>query len=292
MGVLSGIDDITGWALLQKNSGAISKSYAAGTSTAADIAYFQSVAPTLTTPEKLLSNYRALTFVTTAFGMSGQQNETALLKQLMTQNPNSSSSLAQQLGTTNILQFANAMSNWNPPPFSTVSGIDKAVAGFQLNSYDSEVGQDNTVLQNALYFSQNAQGATTLTQLMANPTLLSVVTGALGIPQAFGNLSFNQQVSMLTPLVDMKQFSTAAGVASFVNKYIDMSEVNQNATTSTNGSATTTSSSSSSGSPLTALFSSAVATGASESSGSGGSTQGLTLSASMFGTGSTVNFLA
>jgi hypothetical protein len=56
MGVLSGIDDITGWALLQKNSGAISKSYAAGTSTAADIAYFQSVAPTLTTPEKLLSN--------------------------------------------------------------------------------------------------------------------------------------------------------------------------------------------------------------------------------------------
>jgi hypothetical protein len=285
MGVLSGIDDITGWALLQKNSGAISKSYAAGTSTASDIADFQSVAPTLTTPEKLLSNYRALTFVTTAFGMSGQQNETALLKQLMTQNPNSSSSLAQQLGTTNILQFANAMSNWNPPPFSTVSGIDKAVAGFQLNSYDSEVGQDNTVLQNALYFSQNAQGATTLTQLMANPTLLSVVTGALGIPQAFGNLSFSQQVSMLTPLVNMKQFSTAAGVAAFVNKYIDMSEVNQASTTSS-----TTSSGSSGGSPLTALFSSAVANG---NGGNGsGVSQGLTITASMFGAGSTLNLLA
>jgi hypothetical protein len=283
MGVLSGIDDITGWALLQKNSGAISKSYAAGTSTASDIAYFQSVAPTLTTPEKLLSNYRALTFVTTAFGMSGQQNETALLKQLMTQNPSSSSSLAQQLGTTNILQFANAMSNWSPPPFSSTSGIDKAVAGFQLNSYDAEVGQDNPVLQNALYFSQNAQGATTLTQLMANPTLLSVVTGALGIPTAFGNLSFSQQVSMLTPLVDMKQFATAAGVASFVNKYIDMSEVNQASTTSS-----TTTSGSSGGSPLTALFSSAVANG----NGGNAVSQGLTITASMFGTGSTLNLLA
>jgi hypothetical protein len=285
MGLLSGIDDITGWALLQKNSGAISKSYAAGTSTASDIAYFQSVAPTLTTPEKLLSNYRALTFVTTAFGMSGQQNETALLKQLMTQNPSSPSSLAMQLGTTNILQFANAMSNWSPPPFSTVSGIDKTVAGFQLNSYDAAVGQDNPVLQNALYFSQNAQGATTLTQLMANPTLLSVVTGALGIPQAFGNLSFSQQVSMLTPLVDMKQFSTAAGVASFVNKYIDMSEVNQASTTTS-----TTTSGSSGGSPLTALFSSAVANG---NGGNGsGVSQGLTLTASMFGAGSTLNLLA
>ena len=219
--------------------------------------------------------------------MSGQQNQTALLKQLMTQNPNSSSSLAQQLGTTNVLQFANAMSTWSPPPFSTTAGIDKAVAGYQLNAYDAEVGQDNPVLQNALYFSQNAQGATTLTQLMANPTLLSVVTGALGIPAAFGNLSFSQQVSMLTPLVNMKQFSTAAGVASFVNKYIDMSEVNQSNASTT----ATTSTSTSSTNTVTSLFSSAVSTGASEAGGSN-SPQGLTLSASMFGNGSTVNFVA
>ena len=288
MGVLSGIDDITGWALLQKNSAAISKSYAAGTSTASDIAYFTSVAPTLTTPEKLLSNYRALTFVTTAFGMSGQQNQTALLKQLMTQNPNSSGSLAQQLGTTNVLQFANAMSTWSPPPFSTTAGIDKAVAGYQLNAYDAEVGQDNPVLQNALYFSQNAQGATTLTQLMANPTLLSVVTGALGIPAAFGNLSFSQQVSMLTPLVNMKQFSTAAGrglVRQQVHRHVGGHPVPSRHQHHLDDVSTSTTAS------VTTLFSSAVSTGASEASGSD-IPQGLTLSASMFGTGSTVNFVA
>jgi hypothetical protein len=288
MGVLSGIDDITGWTLLQKNSAPIEKSYLAGTSSASDIAYFKSVAPTLTTPEKLLSNYRVLTFVTTAYGMSGQQNETALLKQLMTQNPNSSGSLAQQLGTVNYLQFASAMSNWNPPPFSTATGINNAIAGYQQNSFDAAVGQDNTVLQNALYFTQNAQGATTLTQLMSNPTLLSVVTGALGIPTAFGNLSYTQQVAMLTPLVNMKQFSTAAGVASFVNKYVDMSEVAQaqagTSTTSTTVSTSTTAT-------VTSLFTSAVSTGASEASGSN-IPQGLTLSASMFGSGSSLNILA
>ncbi len=124
MGLLSGIDDITGWTLLQKNSAAIEKSYMAGSSSASDIAYFKSVAPKLTTPAKLLSNYRALTFVTTAYGMSGQQTQTALLKDLMTQNPNSLSSLARQLGTTNYLQFAGAMSYWSPPPFSTAAGIN------------------------------------------------------------------------------------------------------------------------------------------------------------------------
>jgi hypothetical protein len=287
MGVLSGIDDITGWALLQKNSAAIEKSYAATSSSASDIAYFKKIAPTLTTPEKLLGNYRALTFVTTAFGMSGKQDQTALLKKLMTQDPSSSSSLAQQLGTSSVLQFANALSNWSPPPFSTQAGIDKAVSGYQQNAFDTEVGQDNTVLQNALYFSQNAKGATTLYQLMADPTLLSVVTGALGIPSAFGNLSFTQQVSMLKPLVDMKQFSTAAGVASFVNKYIAMSEVNDA------NSGATGSSSSSPGSTVASLFSSAVATGNTlNGSGVGSTSSGLTLSASMFGNGSNLNFLA
>jgi hypothetical protein len=286
MGVLSGIDDITGWTLLQNNSAAIEQSYLVGTTAASDIAYFQSVAPTLTTPEALLNNYRALTFVTTAFGMSGQQNETALLKDLMTQNPNSSSSLAQQLGTSNYLQFANALSNWNPPPFSTQAGINQAIAGYQQNTFDVAVAQDNPVLANALYFTQNAQGATTITQLMSNSTLLAVVTGALGIPSTFGYLSFQQQESMLTSMVNMSQFSTAAGVADLVNQYIDMSEV---AAENSSSSSSTTSTSSSTD-PMVSLISSAVATGAADASGSS-IAPGITLTASMFGTGSTLNLL-
>ena len=260
----------------------------AGSPTASNIAYFQSVAPSITTPDQLLSNYRALTFVTTAYGMSGQQNETALLKQLMTQDPNSTGSLAQQLGSVNYLQFASAMSTWSPPPFSTQAGINNAIAGYQQNSFDAAVGQDNPVLQNALYFTQNAQGATTLTQLMSNTTLLAVVTGALGIPSAFGNLSYSQQVAMLTPLVNMSQFSTAAGVASFVNKYVDMSEV---AASEAGTSTTSTTVSTSTTGTVTTLFSSAVSTGAMDASDSD-IPQGLTLSASMFGNGSTVNFVA
>ena len=79
---------------------------------------------------------------------------------LRSENPNSSSSLAQQMGTVNYLQFASAMSSWNPPPFSTQTGIDNAIQGYQQNTFDAAVGQDNPVLQNALYFTQNAQGAT------------------------------------------------------------------------------------------------------------------------------------
>jgi hypothetical protein len=272
MGVLSGIDNFTGWALLQKNSAAIEKAYAAEGSSATDIAYFKSVASTLTTPDALLKNYRALSFVATAYGLGTQVDQTAILKKLMTQDPTSSSSLAQQLADNNYRVFATALSNWSPPPFSTQSGINAAIAGYQLHSFDTSVGTDSTSLQSALYFTQNAKGLTLLSQVMSDPALLNVVTTSLGIPAAFGNLSYDQQVAILKPRLDMTQFATDAGVASMVNKYLAMDQLNQ----ITSGAAAS--------SPLLALFG--------NSNGNSSSNQGLTLTAQSFGSGSSLNLLA
>jgi len=267
MGVLSGIDNSTGWALLQNNTAPIEAAYAADSSSASDIAYFKSVASTLTTPDALLKNYRALSFVATAYGLGTEVDQTAILKKLMTQDPNATTSLAQQLSDNNYRVFANAMSTWTPPPFSTAAGINAAIAGYQQHSFDTSVGTDSTSLQSALYFTQNAKGLTLLSQIMSDPALLNVVTTSLGIPAAFGNLSYDQQVAILKPRVDMTQFATTAGVASMVNKYLAMDQLNQITSGATASS------------PLLALF------------GSSGS-QGLTLNAQVLGLGGSLNLLA
>jgi hypothetical protein len=270
MGVLSGIDNITGWALLQKNGPAIEKAYASTNSSVTDIAYFKSVAATLTTPDALLKNYRALTFVATAYGLGSQIDQTAILKKLMTQDPTATTSLAQQLSDNNYRTFANAMSNWSPPPFSTQAGIDSAVAGYQQHSFDTSIGTDSVPLQEADYFAHNAQGLTTIYQLMSDKALLDVVTTALGIPSAFGNLSFDQQVAILKPRVDMTQFATADGVNKFISKYLAMDQLNQ----VTSGAAAA--------SPLLALF----------GNKNGNIQQGVTLTAQSFASGNSLNLLA
>ena len=268
MGVLSGIDNFTGWTLLKKNSASIEKAYAADSSSASDIAYFKSVASKLTTPDALLKNYRALTFVCTAYGLGTEVDQTAILKKLMTQDPNSSTSLAQQLSDNNYRVFANALSKWSPPPFSTAAGVNAAIAGYQQHSFDTSVGTDSPSLQSALYFTQNAKGLTSLYQLMSDPALLNVVTTAWGIPKAFGNLEFTQQVAILKPRIDMTQFATDAGVAKFVNKYLSLDALNQ--VTSGNTAS----------SPLLTLF------------GKSSSSHGLTLTANLLSPGRSVNLLA
>ena len=242
MGVLSGIDNFTGWALLQKNTPAIEKAYAADGSGNNDVAYFKSVASKLTTPDALLKDYRALTFVATAYGLAGQVDQTAILRKLMTQDPKAPSSLAQQLSDDNYRKFASALSVWAPPPFSSQSTIDAAIAGFKQHSFETSIGTDSVSLQEATYFSRNAQGMMKLSQLMSDKPLLDVVRTALGIPEAFKGLNYDQQVAILKPRVDMSQFATAAGVTKFVDKYLAMDQLNQ----ITSGS---------SGDPVLSLFS-------------------------------------
>ena len=117
-------------------------------------------------------------------------------------------------------------------------------------------------LREASYFTTHAQGVTKLSQLMADPALLDVVTTALGIPAAFKGLDYTQQVAILAPRVDMTQFATAAGVGKFVDKYLAMDQLNQ----VTAGTAAN---------PILALFSG----GGSGNSDGGGGSPGLTLSA-------------
>lgn len=272
MGVLSGIDNFTGWALLQKNSAGIEKTYAATSSSASDIAYFQSVASTLTSPAALMKNYRALSFVATAYGLGSEVDQTAILQKLMTQDPTSTSSLAQQLSDSSYRTFANATYGWT----GSSSEISAAIAGYQQNSFDSSVGQDSTSLREALYFSQNAKGMTLLSQVMSDKALLNVVTTGLGIPAtAYANLSYAQQVALLTPRVDMSQFATTAGVDKLINKYLAMDELNQiQAGTDTSN-------------PLTALFKDLG-----NSNSNNNISQGVTLSTSMVSSGSALNYFA
>ena len=227
MGMLSGIDNFTGWTVLQKNATAVEKAYAAEGSAAADTKYFKSVASKITTPEALLKDYRALKYVATAYRLAKQVDQTALLRKLMSQDPNDPKSLAQRLSDNSYRNFARALSDWTPPPFSTSSGLERVVANFKQRSFETSIGKDSVALQEAAYFKRTALGMTKLSQIMAEAPLLEVVRIGLGIPESFKGLDYDRQVAILKPRVNMAQLATPAGVAKFIDKFLAMDQVRQ-----------------------------------------------------------------
>jgi hypothetical protein len=227
-----------------------------GLAISAQTALFKLIAPTLTTPAAVVANATAATFIATAYGVPSLATQPSVLTNLLTQDPTASTSVAQQSGNKGYLALATALSTFKPLYSSTAAGITAITTGYQQNAFQTAVGADNPALQEAMYFKQTAVGATKITQLMADPALLDVVRVAEGLPTAFGNLDFTQQVSILTSRVDMKQFSTPAGVSAYITKYLAMDQVN--GTASTTGSAD----------PLMALFGDGSST-SSDGSGSG-----------------------
>ena len=103
----------------------VSRYVASDKQVASTAASFSSTAATLTTPTAILSNYKALQVLTGAYNLSGQISQTAVLRDLLTQTADSSTSLVSETDNTDYLHFARATSDRNsvrgssraaPPP--------------------------------------------------------------------------------------------------------------------------------------------------------------------------------
>jgi hypothetical protein len=173
-----------------------------------------------------------LSVVLGAFGLSDLVQSPALVKQLLTQNPNSASSTAQRIGNAKYLAFANALQTWSPPPFATADGVSAIVKAYQLNGFEASLGgsasttaslTDNTGngLQQALYFTRQAGSITSYTQLQSDPELLAVAVTGIGLPlTAYDNLSFEQQTALLTQKLPIANLKKPSYVQHLAEQYI------------------------------------------------------------------------
>lgn len=204
-----------------------------------DIAYFTKQAPKITTADSLLKDYRSLGIVLNAFGMSANIGQTALLKKLMTQDPTSSTSLAQKLANPAYLRFAKAMNQFTTSPFTNQTNVNAVISAVGTNNYEAAQDAQSPGIADALYFKRTIGGLTTLTQLMSDPKLLTVATTATNMPSQFGTLDYQQQVNLLSPKIDMKKFADPSYVQKFITQYLAVNSANATAS-----------------SPITTLFSS------------------------------------
>ncbi len=230
--------------------------------TKSDAAYLTAQAPKLTSPDKLLRDYRSLSIVLGAFGIGSYINDTALLKQLMTQNPSDTKSTAYQMANPALTRFATAMGQFTTSPFSSATNVTALLNAAATNNYETAQDTLSPGLSDALYFSRNIGSVTNIDQLMADPKLLQVAQVATNMPSQFGTLDFNTQVRLLSQQINIKSFSQPGGVQRFITKYLAMNEANNTTATDTTGALAILTGSGSSGNILSALMPQGGGTGA------------------------------
>ena len=129
---------------------------------------FKSEASSITTPDQLLKNYKALKVVLGAYDMSSNIDQTAVLKQLMTQDPTSSTSLAQRSGNASWKAFATAFSDWSTSPLASADTVSTITQKYLTNGYENSVQDEPPGLGDALYFTRTVTSDTKLIIIMSD----------------------------------------------------------------------------------------------------------------------------
>jgi hypothetical protein len=198
----------------------VAKFQATDPQTKADVAYFVKQTPKLTSVDALMKDYRALSIMLGAFGLSADLAYPALVRKVLTQDPTKSTSLAQQMASPAFYQLGKDMGQWKTPPFASAANVAAVVSAYATNTYEASQASLAPGLDTALYFRRTIGGITSINGLMSDRQLLSVVEAASNIPQAFGMLDYPQQVRILTKAVDLKSFKDPAAVNRMAETYL------------------------------------------------------------------------
>lgn len=106
------------------------------------------------------------------------------------------------------------------PPLADPRLLERIIEGAMVNRFEKAMGEANPGLREALYFRRMAGQVTTLPQLMADRALTEVVRGALGLPQGFAGLAFEQQRAILARRLDLAKLQDPQEVARMAARYL------------------------------------------------------------------------
>ena len=194
-----------------------------------------------TSLDQVLSNPTVMQVLLTANGMSDQIGYTALAKAALTSNPSDSASLVNQLSDTRWKALAE---NYNFAG-SGLSAIQNASAIAQISQQYAkavwETNEDQVApgLSDALYFKANASSVTSVDQILGDPTLRTVVTTALGIPEQIAFQSLTTQEKAIADRLDISKLQDPKFVEQFTQQYLIENSANSSSSSTSSTDLTT-----------------------------------------------------
>ncbi len=208
---------------------------------ARDMAAFAAAVAGAKSPAALLQNPTVMKVLLTANGLGDQVAYTALASKALLSNVNDPKSLANQLTNTRwktvaqTYDFANKGLSilQNPKVISTLANAYAEV------TWRKSLDAATPGLSNALSFRQSAGTITSVDQILGDPTLRTVITTTLGIPQQIAFQSLPAQEKAVTSQVDIAKFKDPKFVESFTQRYLIAAGAAASATANANPDLTT-----------------------------------------------------
>lgn len=218
--MLNGLGAPAAWSLLQRRGEVFQDRFEQQRTVARDVERFRERAREIGSVEELMRDRRSLQFVLEAFQLEGELDKRGIVRRLLTDDPADTRSFANRMVDPRYRQINRAFGGNDGPPLADRRLVDRIVDLTLTNRFEKAQGEANPGLREALYFKRLIGSVQDVNQLMSDRVLTTVARGALGLPDKFGMLSFEQQRTVLERRIDFEQFKDPKGVDRFVQTYL------------------------------------------------------------------------
>ncbi|WP_373085925.1 DUF1217 domain-containing protein [Sneathiella sp.] len=210
------------------------KAFQAQPTVSRDLAKFRENITDIKSVDDLMKNRTVLTMVLSAFQLESEIDKTAMVKKILTEDPASKDSLVNKLVEPRWTKLASALHSLNSDPdfFQNPDNVDAIINGYKTNEYEKFEGQRADGVREAMYFKRLAGNVTTISQIMADKTLMHVVRVSLGLPESFQTLDYSQQKARLEKQVDIDDFTDPEKIDKLIQRFLIFTQINNTDPTS------------------------------------------------------------
>lgn len=185
------------------------------------LAQFRTALDKAGTIEKALQDPRVLKVLLPALGLAGQEGNAGLVRRALLSDPKDSRGLAAQLGA----KWQNAAATLGVHATGLAGLRDKAMVETLSNAYlkyQYRTGLDERQagLSDALYFLESARTARDVYDVLGDPVLRRVVTGALGLPDQIAIQPVETQGRAVTARLKVAALQDERQVRKLAERYL------------------------------------------------------------------------
>ncbi|MCU0983849.1 MAG: DUF1217 domain-containing protein [Acetobacteraceae bacterium] len=222
--MLNGLGATTAWSILQRSGESLQNRFETQRTVTRDVERFRERAAQIGSVEELMKDYRTLQFVLEAYQLETEISKRGIVNKLLTDDPADTRSFANRMIDPRYRQINADFGGRTGAPLASPALVERIIDRVMTNRFEKAQGEANPGVREALYFKRMIGTVSNVAQLMSDKVLTSVARGALGLPQKFGLLEFEQQKRILETRIDFDKFSDPKEVDRFIQSYLIKTE--------------------------------------------------------------------
>jgi len=209
---------LVGWKFLERTYEVQNAAFQQSTVITRDTEYFEAKIGEIDTAEDLVADRRLLRVALGAFGLDADIDNKYFVKKILEDGTHTDAALANRLSDDRYKEFSEAFGfgNFDIPSTKISDFGEKITAQYRAQQFEVAVGEQDDNMRLALYTERELGDLVTGSdsndtkwfKIMGSPPLRAVFETALGLPDSFGQLDLDLQLSTFKEY-SLKQFGTS-----------------------------------------------------------------------------------